>query len=50
MVYKFLISNGIDENRISKIGFSAKYMLNPNAVGNVLMEQNRRVEITLVAY
>ena len=50
MVYEYLISNGIDENRVSKIGYAAKYMLYPNAVSDVLMEQNRRVEINVIDF
>lgn len=50
MVYDYLISNGINENRLSKIGYGAKYMLYPNAVSEELQEQNRRVEINVVDY
>jgi outer membrane protein OmpA-like peptidoglycan-associated protein len=50
MVFDYLISHGIDEKRLSKIGYGAKYMLYPNAVSDVLMEQNRRVEINVVDY
>jgi outer membrane protein OmpA-like peptidoglycan-associated protein len=50
MVYDYLISNGIDENRLSKIGYGAKYMLYPYASSDELMEQNRRVEINVVSF
>jgi len=49
-VYDFLITNGIEENRLSKIGYGAKYMLYPNAATDELMEKNRRVEINVVSY
>jgi outer membrane protein OmpA-like peptidoglycan-associated protein len=50
MVYEYLVSHGIDENRLSKIGYGAKYMLYPNAVSDELMEQNRRVEINVIDF
>jgi len=50
MVYEYLVKNGIEENRLSKIGYGAKYMLYPNAVSDELMEKNRRVEINVVDY
>lgn len=50
MVYDYLISNGIDEKRLSKIGYGAKYMLYPNAASEELQEQNRRVEINVVSF
>lgn len=50
MVYEYLISNGIEENRLSKIGYGAKFMLYPYAMSDELMEQNRRVEINVISY
>ena len=50
MVYEYLVSNGIDESRLSKIGYAAKYMLYPYASSDELMEQNRRVEINVISY
>jgi len=50
MVYEYLISNGIEENRLSKIGYGAKYMLYPYAATDELMEKNRRVEINVIDF
>jgi len=50
MVYEYLVSHGIDEKRLSKIGYGAKYMLYPNAVSDELMEKNRRVEINVIDF
>ena len=48
MVYNYLSENGVDKSRMSYKGFSADKMLYPNAVNEIEMEKNRRVEIRIL--
>ena len=49
-VYKFLIANGIEKERLSKIGYGARKMLYPYANDEYQMEMNRRVEINVISF
>ena len=49
MVYNYLISKGIEDSRMSFIGFGASKMLYPDAKTESEMEQNRRVEINVIS-
>lgn len=48
-IFKFLKEKGIDETRMSKIGYGDSRMLYPNAINEYEMEANRRVEIKVVS-
>ncbi len=47
-IFKYLKEKGIDESRMSKIGYGDSRMLYPNAANEYEMEANRRVEIKVV--
>lgn len=48
-VYDFLLSNGINKERISTIGFGDKHMLFPKAKSDEEQKKNRRVEINVIS-
>lgn len=48
-VFQYLKGKGIDEKRMSKIGYAAKYMLFPKAMNSYEGEANRRVEIKVIS-
>lgn len=47
-IYRFLLSKGIDENRMAYKGFGNWYMVYPNTRYEDEMAKNRRVEITIM--
>ncbi len=49
-IMKYLIENGINENRISTIGYNCSRMIYPVTRNEYEEEQNRRVEILVTEY
>ncbi len=47
-VYDYLLKNGIEKERMTTIGYGAKYMLYPRAAMEWEMSANRRVEINVI--
>ena len=48
MVYDFLVSNGIYENRLHYKGYGNKFMIYPKATKEAQMKMNRRVELKVL--
>jgi outer membrane protein OmpA-like peptidoglycan-associated protein len=48
-VFNYLKEKGIDEKRMSKIGYSDLYMLFPKPINEYEQEANRRVEIKVIS-
>ena len=48
-IFDFLLSKGIDKERLSTIGFSNKHMLFPKAKSEEEQKKNRRVEINVIS-
>jgi outer membrane protein OmpA-like peptidoglycan-associated protein len=49
-VQKYLIENGISENRMGTKGYNCKHMLYPNPINEKQSSLNRRVEILVTSY
>ena len=49
-VKDYLVNNGIDENRISTIGYGCQKMIYPDAQTDEQKQENRRVEIKVLKY
>jgi len=50
IIYNYLIEKGINKERMSTIGYGAKFMLFPNPKNEKEQIKNRRVEIKIIEY
>lgn len=50
MIQTYLLNKGIDQKRMSTIGYGSSKMLYPNAISEFEQEKNRRVEINVISF